>query len=621
MIAQIVPVKRGAKMLPFFDYIIPEIFKNEIKAGQLVLIPLRNKTEFGVVLKLIDQTNVKTDRLKTLEKIIISKPLLSAPMLSFLNEMSDFYGCSFGALFKSSLPPLKKTKLSKIKYEDQEYIQNDNFKKPNYCLYKNYKEKINLIQSSLPASGQTLILIPEISDADKICRELSKISGHEIAKLTSQNTEKEAFEAWFNVWNGNTKVLISTRNGVFLSFQNLAKIIVIDSFDTAHKSWDASPRYHTKDAAIMLAKNLGAEIDFITSSLTVEEYYFIKKGVFESKNNHLTPINKTPNIVNLAAEKRSGNFSPFSMPLQEAIENSINTTFIYCHRKGNFSYICCRDCNNVDKCPDCSQPLTFLKINEVVVCRHCELKYKFSPICDKCRGNNKYMIGEGTAEIEKILKKIFPNFANRIISFDKESKDKEALKKINNPIIVGTDAALQYLDWEKLSLIAIVDADTPLYSSEYLTSERIFNSLRSLATKINTDCDFILQTSEPDHIIFQSLSDPDRFYSSELETRKFFNYPPYYYLLKLFISADNESTISTESNKIHNHVQRLTKKWPDIKITQPQRIFPYRFNGNFRKTLIIKLPYRNYKFLVKMITKDLPEFWKTDPNPITLLSI
>jgi primosomal protein N' (replication factor Y) len=256
-----------------------------------------------------------------------------------------------------------------------------------------------------------------------------------------------------------------------------------------------------------------------------------------------------------------------------------------------------------------------------LVCHHCNISRNFDPTCSKCGGVNLSFLGSGAEGITKHLKKLFPDRQKDILSFDKESLDTAKLMNLKNAIIVGTQAVWQHIQWQNLGLIAFIDADTPLFTPEYLSSENLWFSIRDASSKINADCRFILQTRSPDHPIYSSLSEPVVFYTSELDSRRIFDYPPYRFILKIFSSGSTDQEITANSANIYRGLQQLTKTFPDIKITQPLNLFPYFLKNRYRKAIILKLPYRNYKQLLKIITKLLPSSWKTDPNPINLLSI
>ncbi|MFA6491031.1 MAG: primosomal protein N', partial [Candidatus Magasanikbacteria bacterium] len=478
------------------------------------------------------------------------------------------------------------------------------------------------IEDKIDLTKQTLIIVPEISDADKLYESLPKKLRDLTTIYTSQISEKEMFEKWLGIWNGETKIIIGTRNTIFLSYFSLTEIIIDQSFHFGHKSWDAAPRFNSKDAALILAKHLGAHLSLISHTPSVEEFYFATNDVYSFFDEKLPGIKRLPSVINMKQEFRAKNFSNFSLPLQDEINNNkTGSIFLYCNRRGSASYVSCRDCAKVLKCNVCSRPYIYYEKFSELRCHHCNTKTAMNPTCSECKGTNLAFYGAGTSGIAAEYKKLFPDEKREILEIDKDIFDLDTFNDNKDRVIIGTQFAWSYLNWNNISVMAMMDADTPLYTPEYLGSENLWFSIHDAIFRLPEQSSLYIQTRHSDHPVYEYLNSPQLFYDRELAERKLFGYPPFKFLLKLFLSDENAGNLDKECRKFYQNLQQLTKNSPDIKINSPVSIFPPIIKGKYSQAIIIKLSYKNYKKSLKHILEITPDNWKADPNPINLLSL
>lgn len=622
MYAQVVPIKRGAITLPFFDYIIPEYLEKDILPGQLVVVPFRNTDILAILISTSPNSDSKPSKLREILSIEDKTPLISRLTIAYLLEICELYQCSLGSLIKSTLLPLKKRKLKKIYGSLKKFpISVNLFKKPSVYIYKNKREKNDYLKQKIDKKHQTLILVPEILDAKNLTTDLEILFPGLCEIITSADTEKDLFDKWLNIRNGKSKIIVGTRNALFLSFFDLHQIIIDQSSHFSHKSWDASPRFHTRDAAIILAKNLGATLSFISHTPSVDELYFCEKNVYNAESELLPSFSSTAAVINMKQEFRAKNYSIISLPLQNEIEhNTDGNIYLYCNRRGSASYVSCRDCTSVLACHNCHRPYVYYNNNKELRCNICKIIKPLNPVCAECGGINLAFYGEGVEGVVSEIRKLFPNDKRQIIQIDSESKPIEILNT-QNYIIVGTQYSWSLLDWSKIGVMGIIDADTPLYTPEYLGVENLWQTIHDASFRLSNDIPLLIQTRHPEHIIYEALHDPANFYKQQLSERKMFGYPPFNYLLKLLTFGDSVTNVEKEAQKLYLTLNQLTKSALTIKINPPVALFPPFNRGKYWQAIIIKLPLSNYKKSIKLINKSLPLNWKIDPNPITLLSI
>lgn len=610
--------------LPFLDYSVPEEFKNKIKIGQLVKIPFRNKEVFGVILdiKLSESTNGK---IKPINDVVFFETLLSTEQLNFLVDISEFYHVSVGFLLKGNLLPLQKTKLKKVSSVDRTVTAvHRKPTKPTVYIHKNEEEK-NLIILNKIGNGQNLILVPELTAIKKITDLLPKNILDRAITVTSELTVKELFIKWLQIWSGEKDIVIGTRTALFFPWFNLTNIILTDEGSANYKSWDMAPRLHTRDAALFLSRHHGTELSLLSHTLSVESYYFAKKKVYNTTHDLIIPsLNKTTEIIDIKSERRGGNYSLVSVDvLNEFKKNKTGDVVFFLNRRGTAGYVGCRDCGNVLKCPHCKLSLTYHQNKNILSCHYCQFSEPMPVVCKKCNGVNVATFGAGTQLAEELLKKITSatNDPRPVIRIDSDENDLTKLNTDKDQIIICTQLAWSYLVWNKIKLFVFLDADAPLFIPEYKIIENLWQQIRDVQYKLSDGSGFLIQTSYPEHLVFKSLYDPDLFYSEQLAERRVLGYPPYKFMLKLFAGNQKSAIIESEAEKIKNGLISLTKGLSGVKILGPLETSPYYHGGQYWQVILAKIGYENYKQTTKLMLANVPENWKIDPNPGSLLSI
>jgi primosomal protein N' (replication factor Y) len=629
MIVQIIPAKRMPLSLPFLDYSVPEPLITQIRVGQLVKIPFRQKEEFGIIFNLQKTKTEKDVKIKPITSIVFDKPLLSAEQLSFLRSISEFYHVSLGFLLKNNLIPLQKRKLEKLQ-TTQSSLDNPAVistepgperAKPELYVYKNQQEKIETILKKISIStGQTLFLVPEISVIAKLTAQLPEDIINRTVIITSDLSKKEFFSRWLQIWSGEKNIVIGTRSALFLPWFNLQHIILDDEGNPNYKSWDMAPRLHTRDGALFLASSHNTKLTFLTHTPSIETLFFAQKKVYTGNNIELRPINKPVQIVDMRAQRRLKNFSLLSHDLLEEFKQiKTGDIFFFINRRGTVSYVGCRDCGNVLKCPNCQLALTYHQDSNRLSCHYCNYSDTMPLSCAKCHGANVNMYGAGTQLAEELIKKITTSADQRaIIRIDRDENDLKKLEKTGDKIIIGTQMAWAHVDWSKIKLFAFLDADSSLFIPEYKIVEHLWQQIRDAQFNLPPEAKLVAQTSHPEHLVFASLFDPQSFYVQQLAERRMLGYPPFKFLVKL-MAGNTQEKIAAETQHIISQFAHLTKNNPDITILGPWETSPYRYNGQYWQVILAKIKYENYKKNTKLLLSKTPAHWKIDPNPNSIL--
>lgn len=609
--------------LSVLNYLVKEENTGIICPGQLVKIPLRGSEEFGVVKKII-RGDVQDKQLKYVLEIVNPEPFILGPQMLWLEEMSEFYKTSLGFLLKNSLLPLQKRKLKNLAGAHPGGASGDKrkYEKPVLLLYGTAEEKKTKIISSIPKEGQVLILAPEMADARKIMDFLPREIMAETDYVASSASPKQMFDAWLRVWQGKTRVVVGTRRALFLPFHDLGAIIIDDESNPNHKSFDASPRFHVRDAAIFLSRQHQASLVLLAHTPAVETYFFVKNKIYSGEKK--PPVLPLPEIINLKDEYRSGNNSFLAEALKEEIfQIKDGDCFLFLNRLGTANYVSCADCEYVFSCPVCDKPLSFYEKSKKIICARCRKEENMPGACPKCGGYNLKFWGRGTAGVEEELRKMAKNHKNspRIIRLDSEEKQNlEKIRGEENKIIIGTQKAWPHLNWGRIKMAVFLDPDLIFFVPEFRMAESLFTAIRDASFRVSPGASLFVQTKKPEHRVFASLFSPAKFYEDELQERKKLNYPPYSFLVRLLYGHTEEKAARENARRVLKNLSDLTPNDFTGKISGPFETTPFRDKGRYWQIILAKIPYSSYKKDTRWLAKNTPPDWKIDPNPNNILT-
>lgn len=602
-IAQIIPAMRLKRSLHFFDYLIPAELESEVKIGQVVEIPFRNQLIKGVILNLTESSD-QTYELKPLSKIIDPIPYLAVWQLELIRFMSEYYFVSMAMVLKMILPDIPKRKAAKsedkvVAFLKPEIIKKDlsglmSAAKPVLMTYSKFEEKISayyqLINEIIKTDQQVVLIVPEFNNLHKIYQYLGDYK--EVTSIFLNDLPKNKFwQEWLKIKNGQTKVIIGTRSAIFAPFKNLGAMIIDDEDNSSHKQEEPNPRYNVKNVALKIKELTGTRLIFSAQAASVSSWYNVKTETWElfplTENLILPQIS----IIDRQDEFRKGNYSIFSEKLQEQINLNLQThkkTFLFLNRKGSATLISCKDCGYVATCPTCHLPLTFYKEKGQLQCHHCAYKMDLPLTCPKCQSPELKLTGTGTEKAEADLKKDFPQA--KIIRIDLDNQNQLALKTAD--IIIGTQYAFDFVDWNEIQAIGVINADTLFYVPDYRSMEKTYNLLAKLILVISDNSkQFICQTFSPENYVIMSLKnlDVNSFYEHEIKERREAQYPPYAKLVKLIFQTVDYNGGLEEVEETYNLLKKEAEVNKGIIINPPLMAYTQQVRGKFRWQLIIKI--------------------------------
>ena len=616
MVAHIILSRRLPLSLPWLDYRIPDELESKIKIGQLVKVPFRYQKAYGIVHHLTPAYRGDFKNLKSVEEIVNLSPALSQNQLSFLEEISVLYQTSLGFLVKNNLFSLQKTKV-KIFQNEKGCGKNSTMSvsKPTAFFYSTADELGEYLKQNLLTHDQNLIIVPEINDLQNIANLLLPEIQEQIMTFHSDIAEKRYFECWLRIWNQEQHIIVGTRQALFLPWQNLKNIFLIKEGDPLHKNWDMAPRFHARDASLLLSTCHKAKLHLLDHTPSMETYYFSSKNIFSSAIKKVVPMAQDRTLlIHTSAQQPS----LLHETVLEKLSDSKRVSFIFTPQRGSAHYIFCSDCNFVFVCPECGGNLTYHAKNNEIKCHNCKYQTLLFSTCAKCGGLSIRARGIGTESVEKELRKIFPE--KEVIRLDSDDKTRKYLALPNQGIIIGTQFAWNKIEWRKIDLMAFVDIDSTLTIPEFKTNEHIWYSLRQAQYLLPEHAELCVQTRKPDHLVFSSLMRPEFFYEKELQERKKFFYPPFVFILKLYHGNQDKEQSEVAAQNLHSKLKNLTKNSQNITIMSPLSMKPLFRNKKYWIAIVVKISFASYKRDSKHILAHIPSEWKVDLNPNSLLS-
>lgn len=484
-----------------------------------------------------------------------------------------------------------------------------------------YLEKI---EETIAAGKNVLFLLPEISLTKQIVQRLEKKYGKQLGFYHQKLTDFERVEVWRRIKNNDLKILIGTRNALFLPFRNLGLIVVDEEHDSAYKPREVSPFFNAKDASQILAKMYAAKVILGSATPSVESYYQAKIDkityVFlgERFGNVKLPEFELINFKEAQNSKKIvGNFS---LTLIDEIKKEVERkkqTMILHNRRGYANVIECESCGYVNYCSNCDVVMTYHKYNNEMKCHYCGQKATKPNVCPKCHSENLNVRGVGVEQIHEELSKILPEVEIDRMDVDSMRK-KFAYEKLyekiedgETEIIVGTQMISKGLDFDNIELVAIPRADSLLYVQDFRAEERAFQLITQVsgrAGRISGEGKVLIQTYNPEHSVFQLIKENkvEDIYKHFLAERKKFLYPPFTKLIMIELKHRKED----KCNRASQFLGSILRKYlPEECILGPEKAPIGKLNLMYQYQILLKFPKgKKYPEFKKLLEASFEEF-------------
>lgn len=603
--------------LSVLSYRVPD--GQPVAAGQLITIPFRKSILLGLVLSVSRGENPKA---KDIGGVVQSEPLVSTRELQLWQTIAAVYHAPLGAIAMMGLPPLKKRKLKNQQWPALPITKEKKSLSVPLSAVHFYSSPASRQQlfEKLP-QGPTLILVPTIQYIAEVAHLLPDEHQSRIIRWHSELSEKEQFAAWFAIRDGNNHIVIGTRSAVFLPFASLDTIIIDAEHDHNHKQWEQQPRFHAKDVATFLADAHGARIHLMDFSPSVESYFDAHKGLATSDN--LWPASWDTEhyaIIDSAEEHRAGRFAPLSELTEEALHKATGDVLLFLQRRGMGSWVGCRACGHSMICEVCQHPLTLHHTTDLR-CHFCHHTTTRPTACPKCRSPLIVLRGLGTEQIEEYVAKHTQHQSHQLYRIDGDDPEPQFRDETTPRIIIGTTMAFPWVRWEKTTLVVCVDIDTQLSIPDYQSYENVWHTLQELRYRSLPNTQLLIQTRAPQHIVFRSLTEPERFYRTDLSGRQQCGYPPYTFLTRYLVGGRTTEVAAAASERVTQLLRKqLTTEQKNTTIHAPVVTTPEFAKGQHWQVILAKLPRTGWPSVLSHFNHTIPESVKVDPNPLSLVS-
>ncbi|PQJ32807.1 primosomal protein N' [Nonlabens arenilitoris] len=449
---------------------------------------------------------------------------------------------------------------------------------------------VRLIQEQLELGHQVLYLLPEIALTTQLISRLKQYFKHQVLVYHSKYNLNERLEVWNHVIEHKEPyVIIGARSAILLPFQNVKLIIVDEEHETSFKQFDPDPRYHARDAAVVLGNIKKANVLLGSATPSLESYYNTttgKYGLVELKERYGKVLMPDIQIIDIKdkhkRKKMKGHFSDSLIEqMQEAFKNN-NQVILFQNRRGYAPILECNTCGNAPQCPNCDVSLTFHQFKKQLRCHYCGYHTIVPLECPSCSSTALDTKGFGTQQIEEEFKELFPD--HKIARMDLDTtRGKNSIEKIIEQIdtgevhcLVGTQMLTKGLDFRNVSLVGVLSADSMLNFPDFRAHERCFHLLTQVSGRAGRTVErgkVLIQSYNPDHQILQQVStyDYSTMFKEQLEDRYQFKYPPYQRLIRLtFKNRDYNTTLQAGQwfvnalNQIEHGVEVLGPEFPAV---------------------------------------------------------
>ena len=488
----------------------------------------------------------------------------------------------------------------------------ERFRDKNVCLLHGVTSSgktevyIHLINEMIRQGKQVLYLLPEIALTTQITERLKRVFGARLGIYHSKFPDAERVEIWQKqLGTEGYDIILGVRSSVFLPFRNLGLVIVDEEHENTYKQQDPAPRYHARNTAIVLSSLYGAKVLLGTATPSVETWYNAttgKYGLVELKERYkeirlpeIIPVD----IKELHRKKRMvGQFSPLLLQyIREALEQK-EQVILFQNRRGFAPMIECRTCGWVPKCKNCDVSLTYHKGINQLTCHYCGYTYQLPRSCPACDGTELVNRGFGTEKIEDDIKIAFPQAAVARMDLD-TTRTRSAYEKIiadfeqgKTDILIGTQMVSKGLDFDHVSVVGILNADTMLNYPDFRSYERAFQLMAQVsgrAGRRNKQGRVVLQTKSIDHPIISQVmaNDYEQMVDGQLAERQMFHYPPYYRLVYVYLKNRNEAMLEQTADVMAGKLRSVF----GARVLGPDKPPVGRIQTFFIKKIVVKIEY------------------------------
>lgn len=485
---------------------------------------------------------------------------------------------------------------------------------------------INAAEQVLARGKNAIVLVPEISlTMQTIDRFTGRFGSERIAVLHSRLSPGERYDQWKRIRDGSVRIVIGARSAVFAPLENIGLIVVDEEHEATYKS-DHTPKYDTVEVAVKRLQDGDNQGILLLGSATpsVVTYSRGKEGLYriikltERYNKVSLP---DVSVVDMRAELKDGNRSIISRELYSEMKLQLDAgrqVMLFLNRRGYSTFVSCRNCGYVAKCPVCGLSLTYHKKNGAAVCHYCGYQQAAPAECPECGSRYIKYFGSGTEKVEETVAELFPDHVSERLDLDSVRKKGELERRLKAfeagkvHILIGTQLIAKGLDFKNIGLVGIISADVALNIPDFRSPERTFQLITQAAGRAGRGSEkgrVIIQTYSPEHyaVTFAARQDYEGFYETEIKLRQYMGYPPYSDLFQIMFTADEAEAALKGAWDWHDRLVDAMDPNERGNVFDPQEAYMSRIKDTYRYSMLIKCPKgrrREYTGLIEQIRED-----------------
>lgn len=463
---------------------------------------------------------------------------------------------------------------------------------------------IKLIQQVLESGSQVLYLLPEIALTTQILQRLRLVFGEKVGIYHSKFSDNERVEVWQGIAEGKISFVVGVRSSIFLPFDNLGLIIVDEEHENSYKQFDPAPRYHARDVAMVLAKKHNAKVLLGSATPAIDSYYNAKIGKFgfvEMTNRfggtELPDIQLLDTKLAKKQQQLKGEYTEELLTEIEANLAKKQQTLLFQNRRGFSPYLECEDCGWAAMCYQCDVSLTYHYKDKQLRCHYCGHHEEIPKTCPACGSAKVRTKGFGTEKVEDDLTLLFPTAKIARMDMD-TTRSKTAFQTLINEVesgevdmLIGTQMVSKGLDFEKVSLVCIFDADRMIHYPDFRSGEKAFQLLTQVAGRAgrrSTKGKVLIQTNNPGNEMLLKIKNNDYLgmYEKEIAEREKYNYPPFSRLVHLTLKHQDQNICQKAAAELAKSLEIQLGK---ARVLGPEKPVIDRIRDRFLFEILIKL--------------------------------
>ncbi|MEP7270852.1 MAG: primosomal protein N' [Acidobacteriota bacterium] len=465
------------------------------------------------------------------------------------------------------------------------------------------------MRSAVDRGKTALMLVPEISLTPMFARRLRAHFGEAIAILHSSLSDGERLDEWNRLRHGHARVCIGARSAIFAPLDNLGVIVVDEEHEGSYKQ-EESPRYHSRDTAILRASRAKAVVILGSATPSMESFHNARAGKYQYLQLDERIGGKDLAQVEIVDMRdvfaRHGKAQIFSDELKEAIKDNFTRqeqTMVLLNRRGFSSYVLCRSCGTSVRCPDCDVSLTYHKLAARLICHYCGHQARVPQSCPDCSGKYIHFVGEGTEQIESMLREMYPEL--RIARLDRDTtRQRGSFERVLGAfaageidLLVGTQMIAKGHDFQNVTLVCVISVDGGLAMPDFRAAERTFQLLTQVAGRAGRGDKagrVLIQSYHPEHyaLDFARAQLYEKFFEHEIHFRREMRYPPFSSLINVMVRHREYNTAAQIAAEL-THLLKSSDSAAAFRVLGPATAPIGRLKGEHRLQVLIKTSQRN----------------------------